>query len=282
VNIISQKDSNGVPHKIDPRWPLTVLGPKLGMSPDEINTARKTTGYVVCPGREYNNPAQGSAVIVGQGDYILTNVHIFIDENDRRRGPLSECYFQNQTVPYERIPLEFRKGGFKFFTDNPYGTFYNDLAVVRLKKRIAGVTPFQFDPTGVPIREGEKMLVISSMQDRLTRPTDPHEPIAQSCSAIKVFDANDRHLTAIYSDCSSTHGASGSVGLVRIDGRLVIKSILSGIGDDDADYLPFDIKQKSFSHHVGIDLEVLREIEALVRESAGPAVKANAPTPIKK
>ena len=50
---------------------------------------RQTVGDVVCPG------TQGTAFLVGQGRDILTNAHVFVDENGNDRANLDKCFWQN-------------------------------------------------------------------------------------------------------------------------------------------------------------------------------------------
>src|SRR3974377_962722 len=88
VNLVGSKNSNG--QWTDPRGLLTVKGPELGLSRQEIAQLRQTVGDVVCPG------VQGTAFLVGQGHQILTTAHLFVDENGRDRANLNKCFWQNK------------------------------------------------------------------------------------------------------------------------------------------------------------------------------------------
>jgi hypothetical protein len=99
VNIIAQEDDSGVVRKVDPRGALTKLGPKLGLSLQEIAKIRSATGYVACLGTIYNNRGTGSGVLYGNGRQLMTAAHVLMDKDGRSRGP---CYFQNQAEPFSR------------------------------------------------------------------------------------------------------------------------------------------------------------------------------------
>jgi|SRR5665213_2206955 len=273
----------------DPRGPITAMGPTIGMSPAEILQARKTTGYVVCTGATNKNPATGSAVLVGRGGQLVTNVHAFIDEKTGlRREPLAQCFFQNQMSPPEIAFLDFADKSYKFFTESPVNEFYKDVAVVRLATKIPGVHPFASDFSGPPISQGQALIMVSSDQDLLTRPPKTAkqniviagksysfdynvEPIVQKCTAVTVRPADGKYTTAIYSDCSGTDGASGSAVLVRINGQLVLKGVHKGGGLPSANYRPFlnapgtDPKDKSYSYAIGLDSNIGSELAAFVR-----------------
>jgi hypothetical protein len=277
VNLVVQQ---GQTTYVDPRGPITTMGPTIGMSPTEISQARTTTGYVVCPGTVNNNPSTTSAVLIGQGGQLITNVHAFIDENTGlRREPLSQCFFQNQAKSSNIVFLDFSENSYRFLTESPLKEFYKDVAVVRLTQKVSGAHPFASDFNGPPIAQGLGLIMISSDQDFMTRPpktttqnvmiagksytnTYNVEPIVQRCTAIKVRPADHQYSTSIYSDCSGTEGASGSAVLARVDGQLVLKGLHKGGGLPSANYKPFkydpgaDPKEKSFSYAIGLDSQI--------------------------
>ena len=79
VNLVGSKNADG--QWIDPRGLLSVKGPELGLSAQEMAQLRQTVGDVVCAG------TQATGFLVGQGHDILTNAHIFVDENGKDRAP---------------------------------------------------------------------------------------------------------------------------------------------------------------------------------------------------
>ena len=184
---------------------------------------RQTVGDVVCPG------TQGTAFVVGQGRDILTNAHIFVDENGKDRANLDKCFWQNKDEPFQRISVETDEHNMKLFTRSTAKEFYLDLAVVRLAQGIPGVHPLPFDARA-SVQIGEQLIMVSAGQLRmpsLPKPVtefirgDPEqgafefdynrEPILQGCTVMAVGRPADTVANdAIYSDCSATRGTSGS------------------------------------------------------------------------
>ena len=158
INLVGSKSSNG--QWIDPRGLLTVKGPELGLSGREIAQLRQTVGDVVCPG------VQGTAFLIGQGRQILTNAHIFVDENGRDRANLDKCFWQNKDEPFQRVPLEIGENTTKLFTRSTVKEFYLDLAVARLERTIPEAHPLQFD-TRASVGVGEQLIMVSAGQLRM-------------------------------------------------------------------------------------------------------------------
>ena len=277
VNLVGSKNSNG--QWTDPRGLLTIKGPELGLSGREIAQLRQTVGDVVCPG------IQGTAFLVGQGRQILTNAHIFVDENGRDRANLDKCFWQNKTEPFQRIALKIGENTLKLFTRSTVKEFYLDLALARLERAIPDAHPIQFD-TRASVRVGEQLIMVSAGQLRMpSLPKqvtefirgDPaksafefdynREPILQSCTVMAVGRPTDAiSNNAIYSDCSATRGTSGSPVLVRSqNGELTIKGVHVGGGQDAADYTDFTLddaspKGRSYSNALQLNQDILDEI----------------------
>jgi Trypsin-like peptidase domain len=277
VNLVGSKNNNG--QWIDPRGLLTAKGPELGLSGREIAQLRQTVGDVVCPG------VQGTAFLVGQGRQILTNAHIFVDENGSDRANLDKCFWQNKNEPFQRVPLEIGENALKLFTRSTVREFYLDLAVARLERAIPEAHPLRFDE-GASVRVGEQLIMVSAGQLRMPSlpkqvtefiRADPakgafkfdynREPILQSCTVMAVGRPTDSISNeAIYSDCSATKGASGSPVLVRSqNGELAIKGVHVGGGQDAADYTDFTLedaspKGRSYSNALQLNQDLLGEI----------------------
>jgi Trypsin-like peptidase domain len=277
VNLVGSKNSNG--QWIDPRGLLTVKGPELGLSGREIAQLRQTVGDVVCPG------VQGTAFLVGQGRQILTNAHIFVDEDGRDRANLDKCFWQNKDEPFQRVPLEIGENTLKLFTRSTVREFYLDLAVARLERAIPEAHPLKFDARA-SVGVGEQLMMVSAGQLRMPSlpkqvtefiRADPRktafefdynrEPILQSCTVMAVGRPTDTVSNdAIYSDCSATKGASGSPVLVRSQtGELTIKGVHVGGGQDVADYTDFTLddaspKGRSYSNALQLNRDLLDEI----------------------
>jgi hypothetical protein len=283
INLVGSKNNNG--EWTDPRGLLTVKGPELGLSGREIAQLRQTVGDVVCPG------VQGTAFLVGQGRQILTNAHIFVDENGRDRANLDKCFWQNKAEPFQRIPLKIGEQNLKLFTRSTVKEFYLDLAVARLERALPEAHPLHFDARA-SVGVGEQLIMVSAGQLRMpSLPKqvtefirgDPgkgafefdynREPILQSCTVMAVGRPNDSvPNNAIYSDCSATRGTSGSPVLVRSkNGELMIKGVHVGGGQDAADYTEFTLddaspKGRSYSNALQLNQDILDEIGRLETE----------------
>ena len=79
VNIVAQ-ERNGKISKKDPRQPLSKLGPKLGLSKEELVQGMTSNGRCYCPGTLHNNPAQANCSLVNSNDQIVTTKHSFVDK----------------------------------------------------------------------------------------------------------------------------------------------------------------------------------------------------------
>jgi hypothetical protein len=277
VNLVGSRNSNG--QWIDPRGLLSAKGPELGLSMQEIAQLRQTVGDVVCPG------TQGTAFLVGQGRQILTNAHIFVDENGADRPNLDKCFWQNKAEPFERIPLAPGANNLKLFTRSTVKEFYLDLAVARLERSLPEAHAFGFD-TGASVEIGERIVMVSAGQLRmpsLPKPVaefirgDPdkaafefdynREPILQGCTVMAVGKPTDPVPNdSIYSDCSATRGTSGSPILVRSqNGDLRIRGVHVGGGQDAADYTDFTLdgtspQGRSYSNALQLNRDMLEEI----------------------
>lgn len=231
-------------------------------------------------------------MLVGNGDFLITDAHLFINpETNERREPLSDCMFVNQVDPHDAVRLDFSsERSYKFYTKAPKLEWYNDRAVVRLKRRISSARPFPIDTDEAPVRRGG-LIVISATQKQLPFPmTQFHfktsigggkftyeidlneEPIAQACTAMGYYARTARASSVLYSDCSATIGASGSVALIRKqDGSLAAKALLIQTGNPITDYKPFKIganvplTELSFTLSVGLDVSVSDDVMAMER-----------------
>jgi hypothetical protein len=278
----------------DPRGPLTQKAQELGLSAAEVQRIRKVVGYIACPGDVANNGAgadSGTGMLVGNGDMIVTDAHLFIDPNTNSPRPnLFECRFINLADQYAIVSLDFSNAkSNKFYTNSPATAWYNDRAIVRLTHRIPNADPLPFDLDETPLRRGDRLIMISSHQHRLTFSMPQRhisvdiegkhleadvnrEPIAQGCSVMSYYARTAMASSVVYSDCNDTEGASGSVVLVRkTDGSLVAKALLSQGGDAMADHKPFKVgsgvasSDLSFTLSIGMDANVYEDILAMER-----------------
>lgn len=289
VNLVGSKSYEGA--WIDPRGSLTVKGLELGLSEQEIEQIRQTVGDVVCPG------VQGTAFLVGRGREILTNAHIFVDENGRDRANLQKCFWQNKEVPFQRVPLDVGAITLRLFTRSTIREYYLDLAIVRLNREMPETHPFRFD-TEAPVRVGDQLIMVSASQLRM--PSLPkqtteiirvgpnsafefdynREPIVQNCIVRAVGKNTDPIPNdAIYNDCSATRGASGSPVFIRSrDGELTIRGVHVGGGQDSADYTDFTLdtsspKGRSYSNALQLNQDIINQIERFELENDHPQLQ---------
>ena len=233
----------------DDRDAITVLGPKLGLTPDEINYLRTVTGYVMCPGTKYHNRAISSGALVGSNEWVLTAAHTFIDEQGRRREPLSDCWFQNQTVPWTKSPLRFEESTFKFGTEFPYRSIEDqagDWAIVRLEAPLNGSAPLPIST--IDVRDGDPVFNVFAHAAGMMRHVPMTEPGIEACQVRKKY----RHGTMFDIDCDVSGGQSGSMVLSRDVGELAVVGIAITSGKPEQDFTPYD-GTNSFSYVVGID-----------------------------
>jgi hypothetical protein len=276
ANLVGSKRNNG--EWVDPRGLLTARGPEIGLSQQEMAQIRRTIGDVVCPG------VQGTAFLIGRGAEIVTNAHIFVDENGRDRANLQQCFWQDKEVPFRRIPLTVGPKTLKLFTRSTVEEFNLDLAIVHLDGEVPEARPFRLG-TAVSVRPGDQLIMVSAAQLRMPSLPKPmteiirvadaafefdynREPIVQDCTVRTVGRTTDRGLDdTIYSDCSATKGASGSPVFVRSrDGELTIKGIHVGGGQDAADYTDFTLdgsssKGRSYSNAIQLNQDIIDKIE---------------------
>ena len=96
-------------------------------------------------------------MLAGNGDWIVTDAHIFIDpDTNSRREPLSDCHFINQADPPDVVRLDFSsERSYRLYTATPSAAWYNDRAIVRLTRHIRGAAPVPFDLVETPLKRGD-------------------------------------------------------------------------------------------------------------------------------
>lgn len=245
---------------IDDRKPISEVYQALGLDTVDMLRIRQTTGFVYCPGTKYGNGLRTSGAAVHDNQVIVTNAHSFVDEQGRKREPLSECYFTSQGVVPEVVRFDFTPGNFEM---TERWDAANDYAVVRLKQPLVYARAFPVaDPRD--IREGRELILISA-KPRAQIPFSGLEPVAQICTVMQVFGANLYHNRddVFHGDCDITPGSSGSLGLMLINGRLRAFSTASGGGDYENDGQPYNPAIRSYSFHTLFTGKVLAAIQRL-------------------
>jgi hypothetical protein len=214
------------------------VDPKDRFTPAEKKWLSKVTGSCTCI-MSNGSRSEASCSIMSADDLVFTNFHVFediFDENCKPVGSFKECTFQNQANPPDQpVPLMVTPGNYKFGSckKNDPG---NDRAIVRLQHPIKDAPAIPIDMTGLRIREGQTVYALSRFQDRMPKPVDGSQPIAQEGKILKIrHDAPGIVLSSI----TATEGASGSAVVARVDGRLMAVALIKGGTGKETDHKPF-------------------------------------------
>jgi hypothetical protein len=249
ANIIGEKDGRGS---------LLELGPKLGMSKEEIQQARASTGYVYC--ESSTKPAGTEHAVSGflalSNQVVVTAGHAFWGT---RIPTKLKCFFQNQRARYQREELDFSPGAYYV---GSAGMVSQDYAVIRLKHPIRGAVPYQIasmsgDPTHNDV--GAAIIAVISHQN-IAADKDHAVPLVEGCNI------RQENLTDIYTDCDMAQFGSGSVNLIRQNGRLVAKAMTVASGSSKRDYFPYNPALGSVTRAMLISDSFLKAVVSLAHE----------------
>lgn len=244
----------------DDRDSLLVIGPSLGLSPDEIDRIRKVSGYVGC---FRPTPSLGSGALYLTNGQILTAGHIFFDPVSGVRR--SNCFFKNQDEPSVKIDLAIERARFGATPLKP-GSNY-DFAVVPLAEPLQGAEPF---PVAVeaPVRAGDELVVITAHPAGMEREVPNEIPVAQGCKIRRVPISSS--ITSFYrSDCDASGSSSGGMNLSRVDGQLVFRGVTITTGlwrDPGLHGAAYDEKRGSVTTSLGTDEAILEAGRDLAKE----------------
>jgi hypothetical protein len=262
VNIVLQDVTSG--KKVDPRGAVTVKGPELGLSPEEIAQTRNSTGVCYCPGIP-GTPATsetpeiqeirengGSCSLFMDSGMIISADHVFnnIIRDARTKG--YDCYFQNQAVHPEVRKLDFRPQHYVSGADPNSPGPKVDIEVVRLDKPITVVrlgkrieaTAYQPPPREWTISQKDDLIVVAGIQGRLQAPvrllkgSDRErseypfstldvlsQPIVEPAIVKNFPPLGSADKNIVYTNGAATVGTSGALNLERINGQLVAVGI---------------------------------------------------------
>jgi hypothetical protein len=248
----------------------SILDPqkRLGLDVTDADAARfgRATGYIDCRGRKYSNPDLGSAALVGAEDVLVTNAHLLVDERQRFREPLEECFFQPQSPVLERYELSFAEGDYELVRDYSAFDGKNDYAVIRLKKKVAGAKAFPVVETGYELPYGQSFVAISAISDRPDL-FNPFYPVIQGCQIRKIQPGDKDRETTFLGDCDVVPGQSGSINLVHLNGEWTAIGMIAGSGGGP-DGEEYSIAKKSYSFHVAFQDRLLNAIKRMKGRSA--------------
>ena len=207
----------------DSRLPITLGGPKLGLSAQEIDRLRDNTGLVQCDGKK--NEARGSATLLGDGSHILTAAHIFIDDSGKSRESNFSCTFTTQGTQPQTRKFSFKLGDPKLaaigknWPKDPWG----DYAVITLDKPISGTNPIPINLTDKTIKNSQKTFVVSALQiDRMNFYRS--QPLIENC---EIYDQEFHIQASGYSNhCRCDSGCSGGGQFARTsDGKIFLSAM---------------------------------------------------------
>jgi len=251
VNIIDGKDDRGS---------LVELGPRLGLSPGEIDRIRKVSGYVGCLSP---SPSLGSGALYLTNGQILTAGHIFFEPSGQKR---SKCFFKNQARMPVMVGLRLDDGNARFGAVPPRPGSNNDYAVVRLEKPIAEAEPFPVEEKAT-IRSGDDLIVITAHPAGMAQEVDRAVPVVQGCKVRRVPISTE--ATNFYrSDCDATGSSSGGMHLSRAGGNLLFRGITVTTGpwrEPRFHGAPYSERGGSVTTVLGTDAAILSAGRALAR-----------------
>jgi hypothetical protein len=237
----------------DDRESLLVIGPKLGLSAEEMARIRKVSGYVGCL---TPSPSVGAGALFLTDRQILTAAHIFFEPDGTRR---SKCFFKNQDRKPVMVDLLVDDRNARFGALPPKAGSNSDFAVVRLAEPIDGGEPFAVAP-GVPVKAGDKLIVVTAHPAGMEREVDNGTPVVQGCKVRRVPVSTG--ITSFYrSDCDATGSSSGGMNLSRVNGELVFRGVTITTGlwrDDKLKGAPYNEKAGSVTTALGTDAAILK------------------------
>ncbi len=242
----------------DDRGTLVALGPKLGLSPQEIARVRQVSGHVACFGAA-EHFASGALFL--SNDLVLTAGHVFFEGGTR----ITKCFFRAQAPGAGWVALKTDAANARFGALPPRPASNDDWAVVRLATPIAGAEPFP--PAATRPRAGDRLIVLTAHPADMET-IDPAMPVVRGCTVRRVPISTA--ATDFYrSDCDAVGGASGGMHLARVDGRLVFRAITIFTGpwrDPALAGAPYNEKAGSVTTALETDRAILAAAKALAGE----------------
>ncbi len=245
----------------DGRDALTKLGPALGLSAGDIDRIRMVSGYVGCLSP---SPSVGSAALFLDNRQILTAAHVFFEPTGKRRW---KCFFKNQAADPVMIDLLVDDANARFGASKPRPGSNNDYAIVRLAKPLEGATPFPVIED-VPVRTGEKLIVVTAHPADMAREIDRGMPVVQGCT-VRRKPVSSEKTSFFRTDCDATGASSGGMNLARINGTLAFRGITITTGpwrDPELVGAPYDEKAGSVTTALGTDAAILAAGRSLAGE----------------
>lgn len=249
----------------DDRDSLLVLAPKLGLTAEEVQHIRSSTGFVACLSP---TPSMGSGVLFLDNQQVLTAAHILYQPDGKAR---SRCFFRNQTVPPVMVDLVPYKGYSAFGAMPPKPGTSQDFAIVRTALPVTGGAPFRV-PDSLPAK-GETLIVTTGHPAGMAKEVDRFVPVAQSCTVRRVLSAG-RYAALFNTDCDATGSSSGGANFARVGGGLVLRGVTISTGpwqDPAFAGAPYNEKRGSFTTAISVSGVVLQAGRALMNKAPAAA-----------
>ncbi len=240
----------------DDRGTLAALGPKLGLTADEIQRIRQVSGHVACFGAR---PALASGALFLAKDLVLTAAHTFFEDGKRA----TKCFFRPQAPGADWMPLLTDAANTRFGAVPPKPGSNNDWAIVRLAASVTGAEPFP--PAATRPRAGEALIVLTAHPADMES-LDPAMPVVTGCT-VKRVPVSSGATNFYRSNCDAVGGASGGMHLARVDGSLVFRAITISTGpwrDPALHGAPYDERAGSVTTALTTDAAILAAAKDLV------------------
>jgi len=244
---------------VDDRDSLLTLGPALGLSPREIDTIRKVSGYVGC---FLPSPSVGTGALFLDNGQILTAGHIFFAPSGERR---SKCFFKNQDSAPVMIDLIPEAGKFGAMPPTPGSN--DDYAIVPLVEPLRGAEPFLVAERA-PVAAGDALIVVTAHPAGMEHEVDKAVPVVQACS-VRRAPVSSGATSFFRTDCDATGSSSGGMHLSRVGGELVFRGITITTGpwrDESFRGAPYDERGGSVTTALGTDAAILEAGRQLAAE----------------
>ncbi len=235
----------------DDRDSILVLGPALGLAPEEIDRIRHVFGYVGCLSP---SPSIGSGTLFVADDQVLTAGHIFFEPSG---GMRSNCFFRAQTPDADRIDILLDAGSVRFGGAPPRPGSNDDYAIVRLARPITGHQAFPVETTN-RVAAGDRLIVVTAHPVGMEH-VDKQVPVVQPCEVRRV-PISSGSTNFFRTDCDASGASSGGMHLSRVDGRLVFRGITISTGpwrDPSLDGAACDERGGSVTTALGTDGGIL-------------------------
>jgi hypothetical protein len=236
----------------DERDSLLKIGPSLGLSAEEITRIRAVSGYVGC---FLPSPSVGTGALFLTNRHIITAAHIFYTRDGR---PRSKCFFKSQAAEPVMVDVLTEGGRAAFGAIPPRAGSNEDFAIATLAAPIPGAVPFPVD-TRVPVKAGDRLIVITAHPAGMERQVDRRVPVAQGCTVRRV-PASSAKTSFYRTDCDASGSSSGGMHLSRVNGRLVFRGVTITAGpwqDPSFHGAPYDERAGSVTTALGTDAAVL-------------------------